>query len=167
MGLHNNPRTRQGDQVLSAFGDTIGEIPVITVANPLGDTDPGNPDLASAGEYDWYTIIAGTNVTPVYDHVGKTLKFDASEFNESIVFTSIAKVALITEDVIVQQGIFNVTLYDPATAKKRITIKNASGANINIVRFGAESIEGVAADFTLADDESATLVTDGTDWFIV
>jgi hypothetical protein len=58
------------------------------------------------------------------------------------------------------------------TSSARITIKDKVGSantnNITIARAGSENIEGVASNYALqADWGSITLVSDGTDWFII
>jgi hypothetical protein len=65
-----------------------------------------------------------------------------------------------------------LTLPDPATTKRPIWIKDKTGSAstnpITVARFGSEKIETVAASFSLNSDLGAwTLVTDGTDWFIL
>jgi len=53
-------------------------------------------------------------------------------------------------------------------ANKRIKIKNLGANVITLVRAGTEEIEGVAANFQITSEDAAvTLVTDGTNWFIV
>jgi hypothetical protein len=58
------------------------------------------------------------------------------------------------------------------TSSGRITIKDAVGSantnNITIARNGSESIEGVAANYVIQGDwVSITLVSNGTDWYII
>jgi hypothetical protein len=65
-----------------------------------------------------------------------------------------------------------LTLPDPAATKRPIWIKDKTGSAstnpITVARFGSEEIETAAASFSLDSDLGAwTLVTDGTDWFIL
>jgi hypothetical protein len=65
-----------------------------------------------------------------------------------------------------------LTLPDPAATKRPIWIKDKTGSAstnpITVARFGSEKIETVTASFSLDSDLGAwTLVTDGTDWFIL
>jgi hypothetical protein len=65
-----------------------------------------------------------------------------------------------------------LTLPDPASTKRPIWIKDKTGSAstnpITVARFGSEEIETAAASFSLDSDLGAwTLVTDGTDWFIL
>ncbi len=64
----------------------------------------------------------------------------------------------------------SLTLPTPASGI-RIVVKDSDGTantnNITIVRAGSESIDGVAASFTIdINFASFTFVSDGTDWFI-
>lgn len=53
-------------------------------------------------------------------------------------------------------------------ANKQIVIKISDGSTVNLIRNGSENIEGAAATYVLTSDRvSVTLVTDGTDWFII
>jgi hypothetical protein len=65
-----------------------------------------------------------------------------------------------------------LTLPDPAATKRPIWIKDKTGSAstnpITVARFASENIETVGASFALNSDLGAwTLVTDGTDWFIL
>lgn len=62
-----------------------------------------------------------------------------------------------------------VTATLPApVANQKVTIKNLSGGTVTVARNGGENIDGVASDYSMVSvNESLTLVTDGTDWFIV
>lgn len=68
-------------------------------------------------------------------------------------------------------GALNVQLPAPS-ANFHCVIKDMSGdllANsITIVRNGVENIDGVAANFVLkSNNQSITLFSDGTDWYII
>jgi hypothetical protein len=65
----------------------------------------------------------------------------------------------------------SLTLPTP-TSGTQIVIKDKTGSvnvnNITVVRAGSEKIETVAANYTVDEIlKSITLVSDGTDWFIV
>ncbi len=70
-------------------------------------------------------------------------------------------------------GAFNVTLPTPAlNGYGYITIKDSTGNfgtnNLTIVQHAAEKIDGVAASKILQTNwGSATLISDGTDWFMI
>jgi hypothetical protein len=81
----------------------------------------------------------------------------------TLVAADIGKVMLLT-------GGNNATLPSPATVGPGwwIDIKEAGNSNLSdIVRAGAENIDGSAADVSLSRYESRTLVTDGTDWWSI
>ena len=65
-----------------------------------------------------------------------------------------------------------ITLPTPS-AKRRVTIKDSSGlgahgGNITIARHATESIDGVAAGIVgLPNDGDVTLVSDGTNWWVL
>lgn len=65
----------------------------------------------------------------------------------------------------------SITLPDPTKQLKPIVIKDKTGSaqtnNITLLRFAAESIEGLAASKVLQTNWGAwTLISDGTNWFI-
>jgi hypothetical protein len=65
----------------------------------------------------------------------------------------------------------SLTLPSPVSGTE-ITIKDVTGSanvnNITVVRFGSETIEGVAASYAMDQTyQSITLVADGTNWWIV
>ena len=68
-------------------------------------------------------------------------------------------------------GAINMTLPAPAL-NAYVRIKDSHGTfdtnNVTIVRNGSEKIETVAASYILNSElESVTIVSDGTDWFIL
>lgn len=53
-------------------------------------------------------------------------------------------------------------------ANGRVTVKNLSGGTVTIARNATESIDGTAADYvSTSTNESITMVSDGTDWYII
>lgn len=64
-------------------------------------------------------------------------------------------------------GAVDVQLPAPV-AGGEIKIKKTGAGTVNLVRAGSENIEGVAATYPMnSTRQSAHLLTDGTDWFIV
>jgi hypothetical protein len=68
---------------------------------------------------------------------------------------------------------FSITLPQPSTnTNRRITIVDTTGQfntnNVTIVRYGSESISGVAASYVIHSAwASLVLVSNGTNWFII
>ena len=70
-------------------------------------------------------------------------------------------------EIIATNGI-EVTLPDPFERRRPIYIKRNSASNITIKRYGTETIDGSASDLVISfDKESKTLVSDGTNWWII
>ena len=74
----------------------------------------------------------------------------------------------ITDDVVIGDGTFNITLPPVATAIKSLTIKSSIGGGIlTVIPDGSEVIEGAATQ-VLAVEESITIVpTTTNDWEII
>jgi len=91
------------------------------------------------------------------------------------VVTKTGSYTITTSDYIIlcnNSGAINLTLPSPSTTGQVYVIKDIAGTaetnNITIVRAGSEKIEGVAASYIFRTNwGKITLVSNGTDWFIV
>jgi len=69
--------------------------------------------------------------------------------------------------VYIVTAIATATLPAPALNTK-ITIKKFGAADVTVARNGSENIDGAAASFVMSSTkQSATFISDGTDWFII
>lgn len=81
--------------------------------------------------------------------------------------TKAANFNAVNGKVYIVTAIANATLPAPALNTK-ITIKKFGAADVTVVRNGSENIDGVAASYVMASTkQSATFISDGTDWFII
>ena len=64
-------------------------------------------------------------------------------------------------------GTLSVQLPAPAN-RSQIVIKSLGSNTITLVRAGTEQIEGVSANYVFTStDQSVTIVSNGTNWFII
>jgi hypothetical protein len=69
--------------------------------------------------------------------------------------------------IYITTGAISAQLPAPAVGTK-IIIKKTDNSTVTILRNGAENIEGAAASFLLTSTRQAvTLISDGTNWFII
>ena len=86
----------------------------------------------------------------------------------NIIEVSSAYLVLTSDDIVIGDGTFNITLPPVSTAVKSLTIKSSIGGGIlTILPDGSELIEGATSQ-ALAVEESITIVpTASNDWEII
>lgn len=118
-------------------------------------TDGSFRTRVSGGELFHEKRVTGSWVTYYVGAQPEVVQSEAANFNAEF-----NKYHIVTAAV-------TATLPAPV-ANQKLTIKNMSGGSVIIARNGTENIDGVASDYTsTSTNESITLVTDGTNWFIV
>jgi hypothetical protein len=81
--------------------------------------------------------------------------------------TKAASFSTVDGKVYIVTAIATATLPAPAL-NTQITIKKFGAADVTVAQNGSENIEGVAASFVMSSvKQSATFISDGTDWFII
>ena len=111
--------------------------------------------LESTGELTFEKRVAG--VWETYFVGAKPVLVESIAINTSAVY----------DRIYICTSAITVTLPVP-TAHEKLTIKNMSGGEVTLARNGTESIDGVASNLVMSSvNESLTLVSNGTNWFII
>lgn len=155
-----------------ASGNTTQAFQFITTMSRLGTVYQGSTwRMTTSGTITIDTTATTWSVTPIAANPTTTNGI----FNNTAVKT--ANYTIASTDVYVYAdttgGAFNLTLPDPSTVtNKTFWIKDTGGAfgtnNLTVVRFGSESIEGLASSLVLSANWGMYGIrSNGTNWFKV
>lgn len=94
------------------------------------------------------------------------------KLNDEIVVTDTDLTATVNTTYVIEAGNGDavVTLPDEHKAGDKITVKHLMDGNdewVEVVASGADTIDGEASYFMYDSKESVTLISDGTDWYII
>lgn len=164
------------------FRDGSGNDVQITSNGALDITSSGGigGDYTSAGASvtfsntdNSYTFVNGSAVQSILkfkglENTGKC-EYNTTDITTSTTITDTDDNHILLVDTSAAR---TITLPDPTLGNRCIVIKDQTGSsetnNITLARNGSENIEGVAASYTLALDRGSwTVISDGTDWWIV
>lgn len=117
-------------------------------------------------------IATGTRNTTTFYRGDGTFAVPTASVVYTIQSKTTAYTSVATDDVILCDaagGSFSITTHSAATATKPLTIKRTnSGANtVTIDANASETIDGAATYVISQVNESVTIVSNGTNWFII
>lgn len=113
-------------------------------------------------------LTGGTGVTISIDaENGIQIDIASNEITEQITEVNATYTALVTDDTIIADGTFTITLPPVATAYKSLTLKSKFGGGvITVDGDGIETIEGITIQ-VLTASESIRITPTSTGWDIV
>lgn len=154
------------DGTVAMTTDITGE--ANTASNSASGTGTGTVFKTKTGvDLVFKKLKAGTNITLSNDTDDITINASGGSTALDVKAKTTTYTATNADNALLCTGTFTVTLFTAVgNSGKEMNIKNISTGTITIACNGAQTIDGITT-LSLLQNESARLVSDGANWFLI